>query len=154
MIRIVNWLPPTATNWWEIDFFALELSLNIITIWHTLPSYLSSAPAGRIFCPCLSFFSFSFAMLRRLETAVSKNIYYSQMRHSDMMYPILQSFLNYSLPRMTVNTRENLWNVFVSWPIRCEVKRQKIMDKMQQGSVTTWYEKTSWLFLLQFTSKF
>ena len=34
----------------------------------------------------------------------------------------------------------------VSRPIRCEMKPQKITDKPQQGSVTTWYETTSWLF--------
>ena len=38
---------------------------------------------------------------------------------------------------------------FVSRPIRCEMKPQKITDKPQQGSVTTSYETTSWLFLLQ-----
>ena len=34
-------------------------------------------------------------------------------------------------------------------PIRCEMKPQKITDKPQQGSVMTWYQTTSWLFLLQ-----
>ena len=34
-----------------------------------------------------------------------------------------------------------------SRPIRCEMKPQKITDKEQQGSVTTWYETTSWSFL-------
>ena len=37
----------------------------------------------------------------------------------------------------------------VSRPIRCEMKPQKITDKPQQGSVTTWCEKTSWPFLLR-----
>ena len=37
---------------------------------------------------------------------------------------------------------------FVSRPIRCEMKPQKITDKPQQGSVTTSYETMSWLFLL------
>ena len=37
----------------------------------------------------------------------------------------------------------------VSWPIICENKPQKITDKPQQGSVTTWYETTSWPFLLR-----
>ena len=33
-------------------------------------------------------------------------------------------------------------------PIRCEMKPQKVMDKPQQESVVTWYETTSWSFLL------
>ena len=47
-------------------------------------------------------------------------------------------------------TLEKISGMFiVSRPIRCEMKPQKITDKPQQGSVTTWYETTSWLFLLQ-----
>ena len=34
-------------------------------------------------------------------------------------------------------------------PIRCEMKPQKITDKLQQGSVRTWYETTSWPSLLR-----
>ena len=36
--------------------------------------------------------------------------------------------------------------LIVSRPIRCEMKPQKITFKPQQGSATTWYETTSWLF--------
>ena len=36
----------------------------------------------------------------------------------------------------------------VSRPIRSEMKPQKITDKPQQGSVTTWYKTMSWPFLL------
>ena len=32
----------------------------------------------------------------------------------------------------------------VSRPIRCEMKPQKMTGKPQQGTVTTWYETTSW----------
>ena len=32
--------------------------------------------------------------------------------------------------------------------VRCEMKSQKIMDKLQQGSVTTWYKTISWPFLV------
>ena len=47
-------------------------------------------------------------------------------------------------------TLEKISGMFiVSWPIRCEMKPQKITDKPQQGSVTTWFETTSWLVLLQ-----
>ena len=47
-------------------------------------------------------------------------------------------------------TPEKISGMFiVSRPIRCEMKPQKITDKPQQGSVTTWYETTSRLFLLQ-----
>ena len=47
-------------------------------------------------------------------------------------------------------TPEKISGMFiVSWPIRCENKPQKITDKPQQGSVTTWYETTSWPFLLR-----
>ena len=47
-------------------------------------------------------------------------------------------------------TTEKISGMFiVSRPIRCEMKPQKITDKPQQGPVTTWYETTSWLFLLQ-----
>ena len=47
-------------------------------------------------------------------------------------------------------TLEKISGMFiVSRPIRCEMKPQKITDKPQQGSVTTCYETTSWLFLLQ-----
>ena len=34
----------------------------------------------------------------------------------------------------------------VSRPIRREIKLQKMTGKQQQGSVTTWYETTSWPF--------
>ena len=44
-------------------------------------------------------------------------------------------------------TPEKISGMFiVSRPIRCEMKPQKITFKQQQGSVTTWYETTSWLF--------
>ena len=47
-------------------------------------------------------------------------------------------------------TPEKISGMFiVSRPIRCEMKPQEITDKPQQGSVTTWYETTSWLFLQQ-----
>lgn len=47
-------------------------------------------------------------------------------------------------------TPEEISGMFiVSRPIRCEMKPQEITDKPQQGSVTTWYETTSWLFLQQ-----
>ena len=47
-------------------------------------------------------------------------------------------------------TPEKISGMFiVSRPIRCEMKPQEITDKSQQGSVTTWYETTSWLFLQQ-----
>ena len=47
-------------------------------------------------------------------------------------------------------TPEKISGMFiVSRPIRSEMKPQKITDKPQQGSVTTWYETTSRLFLLQ-----
>ena len=47
-------------------------------------------------------------------------------------------------------TPEKISGMFiVSRPIRCEMKPQKITFKPQQGSVTTWYETASWLFLLQ-----
>ena len=39
--------------------------------------------------------------------------------------------------------------LIVSQPIRCEMKPQKITAKPQQASVTTWYETTSWPFLLR-----
>ena len=46
-------------------------------------------------------------------------------------------------------TPEKISGMFiVLWPIRCKMKPQKIADKWQQGSVMTWYETTSWLFLL------
>ena len=47
-------------------------------------------------------------------------------------------------------TPEKISGMFiVSLPIRWEMKPQKITDKPQQGSVTTWYETASWVFLLQ-----
>ena len=54
----------------------------------------------------------------------------------------------YSLSRKTVNTRE-ISGMFVSRSFRCQMKPQKITNKPQQGSVTTWYEKTSWPFCLR-----
>ena len=46
-------------------------------------------------------------------------------------------------------TPEKISGMFiVSWPIRCEMKLQKIMDKQRQGSVT-WYETMSWSVLLR-----
>ena len=47
-------------------------------------------------------------------------------------------------------TPEKICGMFIaSWPIRCEMKPQKITEKPQQGSVTTWNETTSWPYLLQ-----
>ena len=40
-------------------------------------------------------------------------------------------------------------SLIVSRPIRCEMKPQMITDKLQKGSVTTWYKTTSWPFLLR-----
>ena len=46
-------------------------------------------------------------------------------------------------------TPEKISGMFiVSWPIRCEMKPQKTMDKLQQGSVTTWCKTTRWPFFL------
>ena len=55
----------------------------------------------------------------------------------------------YSLSRKTVNARENFWNVYCLWPIRYEMKPQKITDKLQNGLITTWHKTTSSLFLPQ-----
>ena len=47
-------------------------------------------------------------------------------------------------------TPEKISGMFIiSRPIRCEIKPQKMTDKSQQGSVKTWYETTSWPFLLR-----
>ena len=50
-------------------------------------------------------------------------------------------------------TLEKISGMFiVSRPIRCEMKPQKITDKPQQGSVTTWYETTSCFFFYKKSS--
>ena len=47
-------------------------------------------------------------------------------------------------------TPEKISGMFIVLrPIRCEMKQQKITDKPQQGSVTTWCETTSCPFLLR-----
>ena len=47
-------------------------------------------------------------------------------------------------------TPEKISGLFiVSRSFRCQMKPQKITNKPQQGSVTTWYEKTSWPFCLR-----
>ena len=47
-------------------------------------------------------------------------------------------------------TPEKISGMFIVLrPIRCEMKPQKITDKPQQGSVTTWCETTSCPFLLR-----
>ena len=47
-------------------------------------------------------------------------------------------------------TPETISGMFiVSQPVTCDMKPRKITDKPLQGSVMTWYEATTWPFLLQ-----
>ena len=47
-------------------------------------------------------------------------------------------------------TPEKIFGMFIVLrPIRCEMRLQKVTDKPQQESATTWYETTSWSFRLR-----
>ena len=70
------------------------------------------------------------------------------MKYAEIQRPkILFTFTVFPIKPWTLEKISGMF--IVSQPIRCEMKPQKITVKPQQGSVTTWYKTTSWLFLLQ-----